>query len=51
MSKEHDERVELLSEEVTDLPVSEELAEHAKGGADTFSVNYAAIKFDYKPQK
>ena len=50
MSKEQDEKIELLSEDVADLPVSEELAEQAKGG-DTFSVNYAAIKFDYKPQK
>ena len=50
MSNEVNEKVELLNDEIVDLPISEEQADHAKGG-DTFSVNYAAIKFDYKPQK
>ena len=39
---------------LTDLPVTEAQARHAKGGVvptDSFSVNFAKIEFSYKPQK
>lgn len=38
-------------ERLNDLPVTQEQAEDAKGGTDNFSLNYAKINFDYKPQK
>lgn len=48
---EQNDTVEMLNDEVRDLPVSNEQAEQTKAGVDTFSVNFAAIKYDYKPQK
>jgi hypothetical protein len=38
-------------EVLTDLPVADDQASKTTGGTDTFSVNFQAIKFAYKPQK
>ena len=35
--------------ELNELSVAE--MEQVEGGVDTFSLNFAAIKFEYKPQK
>jgi hypothetical protein len=44
------------AEELADLPVGDEQSRQAKGGGDVvpvdqFSLNFGAIKFEYKPQK
>ena len=48
------EKINPQAEELADLPVSDEQSQQAKGGivpTDSFSLNFAAVKFDYKPQK
>ena len=47
LQKEESNNTEVLS----DLSVTDEQASETSGGTDTFSVNFAAIKFSYKPQK
>lgn len=47
LQKEESNNTEVLS----DLSVTNEQASKASGGTDTFSVNFAAIKYSYKPQK
>lgn len=39
-----------IEEGLSDLSVTDEQASKTTGG-DTFSVNFAAIKYSYKPQK
>ena len=41
---------QLQAQALADLPVADEQARQAKGG-DTFSINFAHIKLDYKAQK
>jgi len=50
------EKINPQAEELADLPVTAEQAEQAKGGGDVvpimqFSLNYAKIEVEYKPQK
>ena len=47
LQKEESNNTEVLS----DLSVTGEQASKTGGGTDTFSVNFAAIKYAYKPQK
>ena len=44
------------AEELADLPVADEQSQQAKGGGDvvpttSFSLNFGAINYEYKPQK
>jgi hypothetical protein len=39
-----------IEEGLSDLPVTDEQASKTSGG-EIFSVNFAAIKYSYKPQK
>ena len=48
------EKINPQAEELADLPVTAEQSQEAKGGVvptDNFSLNFTAIKFEYKPQK
>lgn len=47
MTKEQYETVEVLNEDVADLPVSDEQAEQAKGGP---TMNFNKIMIDYQEQ-
>ncbi|HSE98737.1 MAG TPA: hypothetical protein VLD57_10785 [Blastocatellia bacterium] len=50
------EKINPRADGLADLPVADEQAQQAKGGGDvvpttSFSLNFGAIKYEYKPQK
>ena len=51
MKTEKNETTNQTNERLTDLPVTDDQAEQAKGGVDQVSINFGAIKVEYKPQR